>query len=241
MSLVATVRAMVAAGATPEVILAVVEAHEAARDDALTQRRTADAARQQAARDRRNNVTSRDVRVTPRTSRDSSPHAGAGAQVVNPSLPSLRSEEVVGGGVGVTGERVPVPDDWPSGKAREHAAILVETVASPWLDPSKSPDLVTTAGRLSAWKLAGASWEFDVLAVVSGLTANRRSRIASWKFFDDAIARSIADNRQALEIPEAGAVRATGPPRLSLTQQIGAENAEAKRRAFALMDAQNGR
>jgi hypothetical protein len=90
---------------------------------------------------------------------------------------------------------------------------------------------VTTRGRLAAWKRDGASWEHDVLPVVTGLCAGRRSRIASWKFFDQAIARSIADNRAALEIPEAGRVRATGPPG-GLAAQIGAEWAEARRRVL---------
>jgi hypothetical protein len=61
MSLSATVRALVAAGGSPEMILAVVEAHEASAGDALQQRRAKDAARQQAKRER-DNVTSRDVR-----------------------------------------------------------------------------------------------------------------------------------------------------------------------------------
>jgi hypothetical protein len=82
-----------------------------------------------------------------------------------------------------------------------------------------------------AWKREGASWEHDVLPVVAGVCANRRSRIASWKFFDQAVARSIADNRAALEIPIAQP-RATGPP--SLMDRITAERAEARR--IALQD-----
>lgn len=46
MSLVASMRALAAAGATPDMLIALVEAHEAARDDALEKRRAADAARQ---------------------------------------------------------------------------------------------------------------------------------------------------------------------------------------------------
>lgn len=138
-----------------------------------------------------------------------------GAQVVIPSLPSLRSEELGVGG-GVTPERVQPTDDWPAGKASDHAELLIRTVESPWLDQNKSPDLVTTRGRIAAWKRDGASWEHDVLPVVTGLCANRRSRISSWKFFDAAISRSIGENRAALEIPEASSVipfRNTGPPR----------------------------
>lgn len=166
-------------------------------------------------------------------------HVQAGAQVVTPFSSSLRSEEV-GGGVGACerGSNIPL-DDWPDGKASDHAQLLVEAVASPWLDPHKSPDLVTTRGRVAAWKRDGASWEHDVLAVVTGLCANRRSRVASWKFFDDAISRSIAENRAALEIPEAAGRRQTGPPH-SISAQIATDNAESRRLAFEMMDAQDG-
>lgn len=158
-----------------------------------------------------------DVSDAFQTVSDAAEPSRTGAQVVNPSLPHLRSEEVVGGGV-VGREGVRQADDWPEGRASDHADQLVRTVASPWLDPSKSPDLVTTRGRIAAWKRDGASWEHDVLPVVTGLCANRRSRISSWKFFDAAISRSIAENRAALAIPEAGEVvpfRNTGPPRQS--------------------------
>lgn len=230
MSLSATVRALVLAGATPEMILAVVEVHEATTADALARRRSSDAARQQAQRDKKNNVKSRDVTQTVNGHADSSPHVGERAQVVTPFSSSLRSEEVGVGGGERERERFPDPEDWPPGKASDHARLIVETVASPWLDPDKSPDLVTTAGRFVAWRRQGASWEHDVLAVISGLCAKRRSRVSSWKYFDEAIARSIADNRAALVIPIAGSVRATGPP--SLIDKITAERAEARRIAL---------
>lgn len=68
MSLTATVEALVDAGATPQMILAVVRAHEASSVDALAERRARDAARQQARRDRGNHVMSRDVTECPRDS-----------------------------------------------------------------------------------------------------------------------------------------------------------------------------
>lgn len=145
----------------------------------------------------------------------SAPVPRTGTQVVTPSLPSLRSEELAVVVGECAGERVQV-DDWPTGKASDHADLLIAAVASPWLDPSKSQDLVTTRGRLAAWKRDGASWEHDVLPVVAGLAAKRHARIGTWKYFDAAISQSIADNRAALEIPEAGTVirlHATGPPR----------------------------
>lgn len=64
MSLTATVRALVLTGATPEMILAVVEAHEACASDALAARRASDAERQREKRERDRHVTSRDVTVT---------------------------------------------------------------------------------------------------------------------------------------------------------------------------------
>lgn len=174
--------------------------------------------------------TSADVLGNPGTSADVQ---GSRPHVVNTLSSSLRSEEVGGGGVGER-ERDPSPDDWPEGGARQHAEILVQTVASAWLDPCKSPDLVTTSGRLAAWKRDGASWEHDVLPVVTGLCANRRARVSSWKFFDQAIARSISDNRAALEIPEASRVvpfRGQGPPNDFAAQQA-AVRAEARRRVL---------
>lgn len=95
MSLSATVRALVLAGATPEMILAVVETHERETADALARRRASDAARQQAKRERDaySVPVSRDVTVPVNEVTVSSPHVGERAQVVTPSLPSLRSEE----------------------------------------------------------------------------------------------------------------------------------------------------
>jgi hypothetical protein len=156
-------------------------------------------------------------------------HVGAGTQVVIPSLPSLRSEELVVGGGVVGRERASQADDWPEGRASDHAEQLVAAVASPWLDPNKSPDLVTTRGRVAAWKRDGASWEHDVLPVVTGLCANRRARISSWKFFDAAISRSIADNRAALQIPEARVIPLR-PGGESFADRNAADIAEARRR-----------
>ncbi len=62
MSIAAIVRALVAAGATPEMILAAVEAAEMSQQDALAARRANDAERAKRYRDR--HVTSRDVTVT---------------------------------------------------------------------------------------------------------------------------------------------------------------------------------
>ncbi len=168
--------------------------------------------------------------ITSDITRDIS-HVGERAQGSGSFSSSLRSEEVGGGGVERERAQIPSSNDWPAGKAQHHAKLIVEAVASPWLDTSKSPDLVTTAGRIDAWKRAGASWEADVLPVVTTLCAKQRSRVGTWKFFDQAIARSIADNRAALEIPE-GRARATGPPANSMMDRMEADRAEARRRAI---------
>lgn len=108
--------------------------------------------------------------------------------------------EISGSVVVVVGERTEFSDDWPE---REAAKVLVQTIASPRLDPSKSQGLMTTAGRLAAWKRDGASWQFDVLPVIQAAVRKTGPPIGTWKYFDAAIAQSIADNRRALEIPEA--------------------------------------
>lgn len=94
-------------------------------------------------------------------------------------------------------------DDWPQGDAGRHAALLVEEAATVHLDPARQPGLATTLGRLHAWRRDGASWQHDVLPVVVTLARKQRRAIGTWKFFDSAIAQSIADNRAALSIPEA--------------------------------------
>lgn len=93
--------------------------------------------------------------------------------------------------------------DWPEGDARRHAELLSQAANTIRLDPARQPGLTTTLGRLAAWRRDGASWEHDVLPMVTAIAAKRGPPIASWKFFDAAIAQSIADNRQALNIPEA--------------------------------------
>jgi hypothetical protein len=80
---------------------------------------------------------------------------------------------------------------------------VVELAATVRLDVARQPGLTLTAGRLAAWRRDGASWEHDVVPVVTSLARKRGQAIASWKFFDAAVAQSIADNRQALKIPEA--------------------------------------
>ncbi|MFZ2252669.1 MAG: helix-turn-helix domain-containing protein [Minisyncoccia bacterium] len=140
--------------------------------------------------------------------------------------PSVNHQEEPADAVGRERE-----SDWPEG---DPAKVLISEIASPWLDPHKTAGLVTTAGRVSAWRREGASWQDDVIPVIAGICQRRKAPVSSWQFFDAAIAQSIANNRAGLTIPEARA----GPE--SITDRMEAERVEARRMAFARMDAQHG-
>lgn len=93
MSLTATIEALVEAGATPEMLLAVVRRHEQERDRELAERREKEAQRKRDARAAAS-AMSADVRGRDRTSAVSSPHVHErSARVVTPFSSSLRSEE----------------------------------------------------------------------------------------------------------------------------------------------------
>lgn len=204
MSLLATLDALEQAGATADVILAVVRAHVIGQEAKAERRRAQDAARQRAKRVTRSHAESRG-HVDGHA--DSSPRARV--EDNNPRLVLTGSTAAV-----VLRERES-ETDWPDLSGGPLAKHLIEAVGSPWLDLDKSQALNLTLGRLAAWRRTGASWQHDVIPVVTALCAKRRGPISSWKFFDDAVAQSIADNRSALQIPEASVVpfRATGPPR----------------------------
>ncbi|MGV3580013.1 helix-turn-helix domain-containing protein [Brevundimonas sp.] len=113
----------------------------------------------------------------------------------------------------VTRDAEPTPvEDWPAGKSLEHARALIAEAATPNLNLERTPQLLTTITLLSRWRKAGASWEHDVVPVVTGLARKSRTPITSWKFFDAAVAQAIADNRQALTLPEARNARPAHVP-----------------------------
>ena len=124
--------------------------------------------------------------------------------------------------------------DWPEG---DPAKALVSEVSSPWLDPQKTPGLVLTAARVSAWRREGASWRDDVVPVVTANCQKRRSAVGSWQFFDAAIAQSIANNRARLEIPEAREAGSSA----NIMDRMAADRAEAKRLAWARLDEEEAR
>ena len=105
-------------------------------------------------------------------------------------------------------------------------------MGSPWLDPTKSPGLIETAGTLVAWKRDGASWEHDVVPVVTALCVKAGKRIGTWRYFRESIAQAIADNRAALAIPEARVVPLHPGGFVSFADQQAAIRAEARRRVL---------
>lgn len=125
-------------------------------------------------------------------------------------------------------------EDWPQG---DPAKALVAVVSSPWLDPMKTPGLVLSAGRVSAWRREGASWTEDVVPVVTANCLKRRSPVGSWQFFDAAIAQSIANNRAKLTIPEAREAGSSA----NIMDRMAADRAEAKRLAWARLDAEEAK
>ena len=101
--------------------------------------------------------------------------------------------------------------EWPAGKPLDHAKLLVEACGTAYLDTAREPGLIQTLGRLHAWQRDGASWEHDVVPVVTALVGKARRPVKSWAYFDEAIADSIAANRRALDIPEHDDVQRPDP------------------------------
>lgn len=99
----------------------------------------------------------------------------------------------------VTGLAVVVISDWPNSDA---ANELAKAVNSPRLDPQKSTGLVTTAGRLSQWRAAGAGWADVVIPVVRALAHKTGDPIKTWSYFDAAIGQALDAAKQSLPSPE---------------------------------------
>jgi hypothetical protein len=149
---------------------------------------------------------------------------------------NLPLEDTCSGGGGVERERASPTDDWPEG---DLGKLLVDAADSPWLDPQKTPNLIITAGRIAAWKRRGASWSQHVLPVVTALAKLHGEPIATWQFFEKAIGRAVKSSRADMDLPE-GVVPLRPGGGASITDRIAAENAEARRLAFAMLDRKNG-
>lgn len=220
MSLSAVVRALVGSGATPDMILAVVEAHEAARDDALSLRRASDAERQRKARERRsNNVTSRDVTVTERdgsslpSSNGFSPHPSS-LTTSNPSPAAAAPRE-------------PIPtDDWPDpAKTALALAVTAGIASAQWQ--------FLTSSELQKWRANGLSYLLDVVPTVTAVTGRGGSPPRSWSYFTEAITQAHANRLQALSIPEAQANDRRDSNFKSTAERNQDSTIAAFRRAFA--------
>ena len=202
MTIASLIEDLIKAGTAPALVGRVVQAiAEAAVPPADEERATKGAMRTRRWRDRKasQNVTERHGDVTG----DASPKASQSVTDRHEASQPRAHVRDISSNILDTGQVVVViADAWPRGNATDHMALLVEEAASPRLDPNKTPTLVTSAGRLPAWKRDGASWQHDVVPTVTVLARQRGSPIRSWTYFDDAIAQSIANYRRALEIPE---------------------------------------
>lgn len=220
----AVLDALLAAGATAEMIVAAVKADsegEEARKAAKRQGNRDRQAKKRAA-DRAVTPSHAESRVTDRDARDS---LSLPPSPQTPQPPTHTHE-----GVTTQAREGIAPEtatDWPE----RPIEALVAAVASPWLDPTKSPGLITTAGEVSRWRRDGASWEHDVLPVVTGLCAKVRRQITTWRYFEPAIVQAIADNRRALEIPEASHERHHNRPTSAADARRAAT--ESRRGAWA--------
>lgn len=127
-------------------------------------------------------------------------------------------------------------DDWPAGRAFDHALILTDLARTPNLDINRSPGLGQSIGRLARWRQDGhASWEHDVVPVVTALAQKSARPIGTWAYFDAAIGESIAANRRALTIPEHTDVQRPDPRRPASGHD------SRKRGALEALDAIEGR
>lgn len=100
---------------------------------------------------------------------------------------------------GVEGSADEALDDWPEGKAFDHARMLCEKANTVMLDAAREGGLAMTSGRLHAWRRDGARWERDVVPVVVAMAVGSKQPIKSWKYFDAAIARAKAENEREME------------------------------------------
>lgn len=142
----------------------------------------------------------------------------------HPRDETTRAREGAASAVVIALPKPAAADDWPEGDCRRHADLLAAEANTPRLDPSKAEGLLLTSARLAAWRAADASWQFDVVPTVTALAGRAGRKITSWKFFDDAIAQSIADNRAALSIPEATPHAGQAHDRISASQSARREN-----------------
>lgn len=127
-------------------------------------------------------------------------------------------------------------DDWPDVAPGMLVKMLARTAGPGLEDLLKAPGLTTTGGEITRWKQMHCSWELDVLPIVKARTMRKRRKpVASWIPFTADI---LAAKRRRLEPLETEAPEEGVQP--TLAGRIGAEHAEAKRRALARMAVSHG-
>lgn len=129
--------------------------------------------------------------------------------------------------VGVVDASANDADDWPDGKATDHAAFLAKI--NPHLDPNKRQGLVRTIGELARWRTMGFSWDLDVIpAVIAHAAKSGSALVGTWTYFAPAIARSHAERTRPPEAVELEPRRERHNANAKLDQR-----AENNRRAVA--------
>lgn len=123
-----------------------------------------------------------------------SPRAGVRAPASEPDSESKGAALIRG--------REASEDDWPDGKPFDHAQILVREAEAVNFSLDRSPGLGQGIAALHRWRRDGASWEHDVVPVVTALARKARTPIKSWSYFEDAVAANVAATRAAMTIPE---------------------------------------
>lgn len=77
-------------------------------------------------------------------------------------------------------------------RARNPAETIVAAVNSPFLDPSKTPDLIQTQTEVARWLIAGADLAEDVIPVVTAIMAKTQKPIRKWGYFTAAVREHAA-------------------------------------------------
>lgn len=195
--------ALLAAGASADMIVAAVKADMAEAEAKRAAKRLVDRDRQR--RHRSRDVTPGHGESRPVT-RDGGDTPSLPPSPQTPQPPTHPRDETTRAHEGPAEPvtlQVVASTDWPAGDSRAHAELLIAEAKTVRLDLAREPGLTLTLARLAAWRAAGASWRRDVIPAVTALAGRPGRKITSWKFFDDAVAQSIADNREPLTIPEA--------------------------------------
>ena len=84
-------------------------------------------------------------------------------------------------------------------RARPPADLVVEAIASPLLDPTKSLRLIETSTTVAKWLDAGADLELDVIPTVSRLMARRAEPVRTWAYFTAAVREAAAQRLAPVE------------------------------------------